>query len=51
VHGLAYYEQFDSIKSAIQREKNIKKWNRQWKINLIERDNLSWGDLYESILE
>jgi putative endonuclease len=35
--------------SAIQREKNLKKWNRGWKIRLIEKDNPEWRDLYEKI--
>jgi len=39
VHRLVYYEQLEDINSAIEREKNLKKWNRQWKINLIEKLN------------
>jgi len=45
VHRLVYYERFDSIEYAIKREKQIKKWRRQWKINLIEESNPKWLDL------
>ena len=43
---LVYYEQYDSIENAIQREKRLKKWNRQWKVRLIEKRNPNWGDIY-----
>ncbi|MBN2145552.1 MAG: GIY-YIG nuclease family protein [Candidatus Aureabacteria bacterium] len=43
---LVYYEQTTDIKSAIEREKYIKKWNRKWKLELIERNNPEWKDLY-----
>jgi putative endonuclease len=43
---LVHYERFDDVRAAIQREKNIKHWSRAWKIELIERDNLDWRDLY-----
>jgi putative endonuclease len=46
---LVYFEQFDDIENAIQREKRIKKWNRDWKIRLIEESNPNWIDLYPSI--
>ena len=46
---LVYYEQYDSIENAIQREKRLKKWNRQWKIRLIEERNPNWDDLYPGI--
>ena len=46
---LVYYEQYDDIENAIQREKRLKKWNRQWKIRLIEEKNPNWDDLYPSI--
>jgi putative endonuclease len=49
VHTLVYHERFGSVNEAIQREKTIKKWPRQWKINLIERDNPRWIDLYEEM--
>ena len=42
---LVYYEKFESIIEAIKREKQIKKWNRQWKINLINDLNPDWNDL------
>jgi putative endonuclease len=46
---LVYYEQYDDIEIAILREKRLKKWNRQWKIRLIEEKNPNWDDLYPSI--
>jgi putative endonuclease len=46
VHRLVYYEVHGDIQEAILKEKQIKKWNRDWKINLIERDNPHWLDLY-----
>jgi len=46
VHKFVYYEEINDIKIAIQREKQIKKWERQWKINLIEKNNPEWKDLY-----
>lgn len=42
---LVYYEISNDIKSAIAREKQLKNWHRQWKINLIEKDNPTWKDL------
>lgn len=45
VHQLVYYEIHLDVNEAILREKRIKKWNRQWKINLIQRDNPQWLDL------
>ena len=45
VHRLVHVEVFDSIEDAIRREKQIKTWNREWKIQLIEKDNLDWRDL------
>lgn len=49
IHNLVYYETFDIPESAIKREKNIKKWNRYWKIKLINRLNPEWNDLYSEI--
>ncbi len=46
IHKLVYYEITDDIESAIRREKQLKKWNRKWKINLIENSNHEWIDLY-----
>ena len=49
VARLVYFEQHDDIESAIRREKRLKKWNRAWKIRLIEENNPNWDDLYPSI--
>jgi putative endonuclease len=49
VHRLVYFEQFDDIANAIRREKRLKKWNRAWKIRLIEASNPHWADLYPTI--
>ena len=49
VHKLVYYEQTNDIHNAIQREKELKKWNRQWKINLIEKFNPNWNDIYDEL--
>jgi len=46
---LVYYEIFQNIDKAIEREKVIKKWNRDWKIKLIETKNPQWLDLYKEI--
>jgi len=46
---LVYFEQYDDIENAIQREKRLKKWNRQWKVRLIEQRNPNWNDLYPGI--
>ena len=50
VHTLVYYEQTDDVYSAIQREKQLTKWYRKWKIELIERSNPEWRDLYDEIV-
>ena len=50
VDRLVYYEIFRRILDAITAEKRIKKWNRQWKIRLIERNNPEWKDLYDVLL-
>jgi putative endonuclease len=42
---LVYFEQFQFVNDAIKREKQLKNWNRQWKIDLIDEDNKSWKDL------
>jgi len=49
VHNLVYYEIYKDVTEAILREKQMKKWNRQWKINLIEKNNPQWMDLYKEI--
>jgi putative endonuclease len=46
VHRLVYYEEHGSILLAIEREKKLKKWKRQWKIQLIESKNPKWADLF-----
>ncbi len=46
VHRLVYYETCPDMSSAIGREKQLKKWNRQWKLRLIEELNPEWDDLY-----
>ena len=48
---LVYYEQHESMEAAIQREKQIKKWRRQWKCNLIFELNRDWNDLWGLIIE
>jgi putative endonuclease len=50
VHLLVYYELHDDMENAILREKRLKKWNRAWKLRLIEEKNPDWNDLYPSIL-
>jgi putative endonuclease len=49
VDRLVYFEQHQTMRDAIQREKNIKHWSRQWKLELIEKNNPEWRDLYEEI--
>jgi len=46
---LVYFETHESIEQAILREKQLKKWNRSWKLRLIEQENPEWRDLYEEI--
>jgi len=43
---LVWFETHDDVTAAIEREKKLKKWRREWKINLIESDNPNWDDLY-----
>jgi len=50
VHTLVYFEAANDVKAAISREKQLKWWKREWKINLIEENNPEWLDLYEDIL-
>ena len=49
VHQLVWFEAFADVKEAIQREKSIKRYLREWKINLIERSNPYWEDLYPTL--
>lgn len=50
VHHLVYYELYGDMVSAITREKQIKKWNRTWKLELIEKHNPRWNDLWERVI-
>jgi putative endonuclease len=50
VHTLVWHELHESMESAIQREKAIKEWKRQWKMELIEKVNPEWEDLYPELL-
>ncbi len=50
VHNLVYWEEYCDPELAILREKQIKKWNREWKIKLIEENNPNWMDLYDGII-
>jgi len=51
VHNLVYYEVHNEIEETITREKQIKKWNREWKLRLIEEMNPGWKDLYDKIVQ
>ena len=51
VKRLVYYEAHATVPVAIQREKNIKGWPREWKVALIIRDNPLWNDLYDEIIQ
>lgn len=50
VHHLAWFEQTDDVAAAIVREKQIKKWHREWKLRLIEETNPEWKDLSEELI-
>jgi len=50
VHRLVYFEQCEGYESAVQREKQIKEWKRKWKLELIEKVNPGWKDLYEEFV-
>ena len=50
MHRLVYYEETMDVVSAIAREKQLKKWKREWKIKLIENNNSEWNDLYEGLI-
>ena len=50
VHVLVYYELHGSMYQAIRREKQIKQWSRAWKLELIEKGNPQWHDLWESLV-
>ena len=49
IHNLVYFEETENVNSAIEREKQIKKWNRKWKIEIIEKENPEWKDLYNDL--
>lgn len=51
LNKLVYYEVFNDIENAITREKQLKNWHRQWKINLINQQNPDWMDLYNGIIK
>lgn len=51
VHILVYFEQHEDMQSAITREKQLKKWNRAWKLSLIEKQNPQWLDLWQQIIQ
>ena len=50
VHTLVWFEPHESMESAIAREKAIKEWKRVWKVELIEKGNPPWRDLYDEIV-
>jgi putative endonuclease len=50
IHQLVWYELHDTMESAIERENALKNWKRAWKLELIEKTNPNWNDLYESIV-
>ncbi len=50
VDQLVYYEIYGDIRVAVYREKQIKKWRRAWKIDLIEKENKNWDDLFATII-
>lgn len=49
VHRLVYFEAHDSIEAAITREKQMKEWKRAWKIEVLEKENPRWEDLYPAL--
>ena len=50
VHMLVWFEEYGDIQDAIAQEKRLKRWRRDWKRNLIERENPHWADLYPAIV-
>ncbi len=50
IFRLVYLERFDDVREAIVREKQLKRWHRQWKFELIESMNPNWDDLYDTLL-
>jgi putative endonuclease len=51
IHMLVYYEKYQEVSQAILREKRLKRWKREWKLNLIEKQNPDWEDLYFKFFE
>ena len=49
VKNLVYFEMYENLEDARYRERRLKRWNRDWKIELIEQDNPQWKDLYDEI--
>jgi putative endonuclease len=49
VHRLVWYEDHATAENAIRREKRLKHWNRAWKVDLIEKTNLNWCDLWDEV--
>lgn len=49
LHSLVYYEEYTEIQLALQREKNLKRWLKNWKLELIEQENPSWVDLWHQV--
>jgi putative endonuclease len=50
IHTLVWFEQHETMESAIKREKAIKAWKREWKVELIAEENPQWRDLYPEII-
>ena len=50
VHQLVWFQEFADVRQAIQREKTMKEWPRTWKVNLIERENPTWDDLFDAMI-
>jgi len=51
VDKLVYFEQTENVMSALEKEKQLKKWNRSWKLKLIEKNNPKWEDLYLALTQ
>lgn len=51
VHRLVYFEDTPDVMAALEREKQLKRWRRKWKIELIDKMNPKWDDLYDRLLD
>ncbi len=51
IHDLVYFEEYEAAIEAIAREKQLKNWKREWKIELIEKENPDWNDLSENLID